>query len=190
MPGEYKAMISFGDLKDSTMITIKSDPRVGISEREIAARVKMIKDYDKVVKAGADALNQLKDAKKKVQLVGKMTEVLKDSLKTEIVDLNKTTIKEIDSLMNIFTDVGETKGIVRDPAKLSSIIRTPSRYLRSSWGVPGDNAMNTVKTSTRETEAAIEKINSYISNEWVKYMESINKVDFELFDEMKAVKIE
>jgi len=136
-----------------------------------------------------ESIDQLKDAKKKVKLVEKMTSVLKDSLKTEITDLNDSTLKEIDSLLNVFTEVKEVKGIVRDPAKYSGIIRTPGRYLRSAWGIPGENALNTIKTAQTKAQDLIDGVNNFVAEDWEAYTERINAIDFEWFEKMEKVEI-
>ncbi len=190
LPGTYKMVVSYGDMKDSTMMEVKADPRTESDNRGLEAKMKAIKDYEKVIKATADALDQLKAAKKEVELVEKMSSVLKDSLKTEITDLNDETKKEIDSLFNLYTEVKEVKGIVRDPAKFSSIIGTPGRYLRSSWGAPGENAMNTVRTATAKAQELIDGVNTFTSGNWKAYADRIKEVQFELFEDREEVKIE
>lgn len=190
IPGTYKVVVEFGENKDSTEITVSADPRVEARQKDLVAKNKMISEYEKVIESTAEGLNQLKKAKKKIELVGKMSSVLEDSLKTEIVDLNDETEQTIDSLMNIFTETKEVKGIVRDPAKLSGILRAPSRYMGSSWGEPGGNAQNTVKTATRKAKEYVTAINQFIAEDWATYMERIKAVKFDLSEELEEVKME
>ncbi len=190
LPGTYKLVITYGDEKDSTNIVVKSDPRIEVNEAHLMAKNKMSKDYDKTVIAASKALDQLKDAKGKIDLVEKMSSVLKDSLLAEIKELNKNTKKHIDSLMNLYTEIEEVKGIVRDPAKLNSILRTPGNYIESSWGIPGENAKNAVNTATIESQKVIDGINSFIEQDWKTYTEKINSIKFELFEKLEPVKIE
>jgi len=190
VPGKYKLLVEFNDHKDSTEIEVKSDPRTEVSVEDMIERNKISEDYEKVIVATKKAMDQLTSAKKKVKQVGGITDVLADSLKTELEDLNKETIQQIDSILNLFTEVKEVKGIVRDPAKYSGIIRTPNRYLYSSWGVPGENAENTIKIARGKAEDFINRTNSFISEEWESYKDRINAVNFEWFEETEKVEIE
>ena len=190
LPGNYKIVVSFGKDKDSTEITVALDPRVEIKQADLIEKNEMRKEYEKIIVASAEALDQLKKAKKKIELVNKMAVVLEDSLKTEVVDLGDETEKGIDSLMNIFAETKDVKGIVRDPAKLSGIMRTPSRYIGSAWGKPGQNAEHTIATATEKATAYIAGINEFMAHEWKAYTDRIEAVDFELFEKMKEIKIE
>lgn len=190
VPGTYKIVVLYNDLKDSTEIEIKGDPRTEVSTMDIVARNEMIEDYYKIITATKQSIDQVKKAKKKINLVGKMASVLNDSLKAEIDDLNLATKKGIDSLLNIFTEVEEVKGIVRDPAKYSGIIRTPSRYLGSAWGIPGENARNTVSIAEAKAQDLITAINAFMAEDWKAYMDRINAINFEWFDEVEKVEIE
>ncbi len=191
LPGTYKIVVEFGDLKDSTEIKVESDPRVDVSFADLKDKNDAISNYESVISASTKAFNQLKAAKEKVNMVGKMAELLQDSTKTDLEDLNKATIKRIDSLMEIFTELEEPKGIKRDPGKLTNTIGSARRYLSSSWGVPGENAMNIVKTATRETQEVINGINEFFKGEWKDYIGKVKAIDFDLFGkEMEEVKIE
>ncbi len=190
LPGTYKIVVAYGDYKDSTVIAVKTDPRVEVVASEMIAKNEMIRDYEKIIVATKKSIDQLKDAKKKVKLIGDMTAVLTDSVKVEVEALNDKMIEEIDSIINVFTEVEEVKGIVRDPAKYSSIIRTPSRYLYSAWGVPGENAENTVIIAREKAQDLINGTNSFFSDTWSDYMGKINAIDFSWFEEMEKVEIE
>ncbi|GLR16613.1 hypothetical protein GCM10007940_12280 [Portibacter lacus] len=189
VPGTYKIVVEYNDDKDSTTIEVKTDPRAPVATTDLIAKNKMLKDYYKIITATKESIDQLVAAKKKVKLIGEMTSVLEDSLKSEIKDLNEATIDEIDSLLNIYTEVEEVKGIVRDPAKLSGIIGTPRRYLGSTWGIPGENAQNTVKVAKDNAQMLIDAINEFNQGSWKEYMERINEIKFEWFDETEEVRI-
>lgn len=191
LPGIYKIVVEFGDLKDSTEIVVASDPRIEVNISDLEKKDAMIKDYQAVIKASTEAFNQLKTAKEKVEMAGKMAELLPDSTKKELVELNKATIKVIDSLMNVYLEIEEPKGIKRDPGKLNNTLGSAGRYLSSSWGVPGDNAMAIVNIATEEAQKSIDNINSFINNEWSDYMNKVKAMEFDLFNkELKTVKIE
>jgi len=187
MPGVYEAIFSYKGHKDSTKVKVNYDPRVIVSKNEIAAKKKAIEDFNDIIEKSATAFDQLKEAKKSIDLVGKMMVNLPDTLQTELKDLHKEHNKQIKDLQEAYMEMDKVKGIQRDPSTLNSLMGGARRYLYSSWGMPGANSMNAVKHAKAQASEAIKNINAYIEGDWTEYQKKIKTIEFNPFKELKKV---
>ncbi|MFQ5616724.1 MAG: WD40/YVTN/BNR-like repeat-containing protein, partial [Anaerolineales bacterium] len=69
LPGTYTVRISFGDHADSATVTVKLDPRVNVSQADLQAREAMIERLLRDVRAGTEAADRLRDAKKTIGMI-------------------------------------------------------------------------------------------------------------------------
>jgi hypothetical protein len=69
LPGTYKVVLSYKDTKDSTMVTVVDDPRMGnrnnIKLAQAALRTELKKSGDKLIEV-MDMMSKAEDATKKV----------------------------------------------------------------------------------------------------------------------------
>lgn len=191
MPGDYKVVVSMGDHIDSTMITVKLDPRTDMTLEDFKARVDAQKEFEKTVTMAADGMNRLLRAKKTIKKVKGVMSNQEKEIKTEVDSLHKMLTTEIDSLQKIYMMPEGLKGIQRNPNNLRSKLFNASGYLRSSWGQPGANAINAVSDAQNITRQTIKAINEFIENKWEPYEARIKEIQLKLFeDNIDAVKLE
>ena len=69
LPGTYKAVFIYGDFKDSTMVTVHSDPRLNITNAQMLAKEKAMNDFSAMVKKATEGFERLKEAKKQSVLL-------------------------------------------------------------------------------------------------------------------------
>jgi len=190
MPGKYKAVMMYGDHRDSTMVNVMLDPRLNISESEIMIKKQALKRFEELVDVSAKSFTLLNEARKSISLVEGMMVNLPDSTETMLKELNKEHKSKIKELENLYRNTEEVKGIQRDPSKLNSMLQGARRYLTSSWGEPGMNAKNAVNTFAKKSKDAINLINEYIDGDWRKYESEVSKIKFNPFKELKTLRVE
>ncbi|HLF64295.1 MAG TPA: hypothetical protein VI603_11110, partial [Saprospiraceae bacterium] len=59
LPGTYKLILRYGNAKDSTMITVRRDPRLKMTDEMLAERDLALSEFESIVKSAADAFTQL-----------------------------------------------------------------------------------------------------------------------------------
>jgi photosystem II stability/assembly factor-like uncharacterized protein len=189
MPGQYKAIFKYKGHIDSTMVDVRMDPRVEVTETDVKKKKMAIQNFNQSIAAAADALQEIQKAKASIELVKKMMVNVSDSTQTKIKDLNKAHLKQITELEEIFTSTESSKGIQRDPSKLNNEIGSARRYLRSAWSQPGENANKIVEQTQHKIKDAVERINTYISGDWKTYVNEISAIEFNPFKELKIVEM-
>lgn len=189
LPGTYTLVLKYGSDKDSTTIVVRRDPRLNLSEDKLKARDMALAEYESVVKASHEAFEQLKNAKKSVELVDKAIVNAPDSTQKKVKDLGKDVMKKIDELMAIYMHPEDAKGYSYEEDKLQSIIGEANYYLSNAPGNPGQNAQNASAFALSNLQKALEKINRFIDDDWKTYMESIMQVEFDLFKDVEKVQL-
>lgn len=182
LPGEYKVIISYGNHKDSITTVVKMDPRVEMTESDMKDMIAAGKEYSKTMSQAKESFDKIVKAQKSIDLIEKLTTTLSDSTKTRVEGLTKEAKKELETLELLFFDKQNQKGIQRNPNTLSSKIFGARRYLGSSYGAPGPNAMVAVKKAQDATAKVTSRVDEYMNVKWKSYKMAIDDVDFKLFD--------
>jgi len=190
MPGTYKAVMVYGEHKDSTHVHVKLDPRLQITDAEIRVKRESVKQFDELVDLSAKSYNLLNEARKAILVVEGMMVNLPDSTEKHLKKLNEEHQDKIKELEQRFSNTEKVKGIQRDPSKLNSMLWGVRRYLTSSWGEPGENARNAVRIYTEKSKEAIRAINDYIDGDWRDYEAEVSEIRFNPFKELKTLKID
>jgi photosystem II stability/assembly factor-like uncharacterized protein len=190
LPGEYKLRLTFGDQKDSTMITVKSDPRYNTPMAVIEARYAMIQNLNKMTEAAEKASSRLRESLKIVEDFEKtMKEMKRDDLK-EAKDKTKAMKDSINGLMDyIFGPEDKRQGIVRspDPTPLSYIF-TAQSYVGSSRDPISDTDRRVFKHADDKITELVNKVNQFYSSAWPAYRAVMEKVSLSPFKDYEAIK--
>lgn len=190
VPGDYKMLVNFGDYKDSTMITVKADPRSKISDRARAGIRTESEKLDKIFVAATDSYNQIKEAKKSLKMAQKIIDMQEDTIKKEMSAELKDMNGQLDSLSNLYMDPEGLKGIQRNPNTLMNRLWSARRYIDSSWSTPKGNAMKAANNAIEETTQTVSAVNAFMQADYKSFQEKVNNLKVEIFKEMEPVKIE
>lgn len=190
-PGTYRAELSFNETTSSTNITIKSDPRLSISEKAINESYTASKKLEQMTQTAADAVKQLIESKKIVEdyskkLKDKDKEKFKDELK-----MSKEVIQKIDSIVALYLGKESKKqGIVRSPdPDVMQRIGQASWYSGSRPNGLTATEQRLMKQANDALNKALQATNEFFVTEWKKYKSKIETIDLSPFTEVKTFKI-
>ena len=182
LPGKYTIVAQYGEETAQTEVEVKLDPRVeDITAQDIQALKAANEDMEAMIDKSNIAFNKLKKAKKKVELIEKLTETVQDTTKKAMTKLNKETKEKIEEMIVSFVDKQNLKGIQRNPSTLNRMMGGAGRYLRSSYGKPTPNAQVAIDKAETAVSKALEKIDAFFAKDWVEYQEKVKAMDFDLF---------
>jgi photosystem II stability/assembly factor-like uncharacterized protein len=191
LPGTYKLVLSYGDAKDSTSVTVHSDPRMEIPISALKETAKIQETIGELTEKLAIAVDELKSAKSIIEVNEKLAAADargKKELK-DVFTANKETKAKIETILDsIFGVEDDRQGIVRSPAAtVMSILGTPRRYLSNDFDGPGKNEQNLVRLAEEAVDEAIADINTFIENEWPSYKSTIESANLSAFKDIKKV---
>jgi len=191
LPGIYKVKFTYGDFSDSTMVTVKSDPRIEVTMAALRASAQLrddITDLNATLAKGTDQLIEAQEIVDTYQALAKADSRDKEELK-EINEANKEISKKIEDLMDmVFGKPDDRQGITRNPApNTMQAIFAPFRYLGSDYDGPGKTEENLLRLAREEVDKALTEINQFFEEDWSTYQQKMEAADFKLFKDFETV---
>ncbi|MBK9453619.1 MAG: hypothetical protein IPN95_30370 [Bacteroidetes bacterium] len=110
-PGQYKAVVLHGALKDSSNFQILPDPRIVYDREKMAIREAKIADYLRLVRKGTQAFEQVRDAREMMDRYEKLLENVGDTLRDSLKKVGKPVRDSIRVLMEVYLDPRNQKGL-------------------------------------------------------------------------------
>ena len=190
LPGTYKLRMTFGGAKDSAMINVKSDTRYTNVESIILARYNMIKDLQKMMALGSQAMDRLRESKEIAEeFEKKMKEAKRDDLK-EATDKTKIVKDSIIAIMDyIVGKEDKRQGIVRQPDPTPiSYIGTAQFFISSSRDPVSITDQRVFQQAEQQINKLIERVNKFYEKTWPGYRTLMEKVSISPFKNYEPMK--
>lgn len=190
LPGKYKLVVTVGDLKDSTMITVKGDPRLDIPMEDRKAKVAAYKDLASIVSTATTAFERIQDAKKTIKTVDEAMGNADPNTKKELGKMGKTLQDSLTAMEKLFMAPDNQKGIVRDADDLTSALFGASRYLDAGDGAPTPSAQNMMNKAKVQLKDILDKMNGFFEKDFAEYQQKVEAAKFSLFKKYEPIKIQ
>jgi hypothetical protein len=187
-PGNYKAVYRFGNVKDSALIEIKSDPRMNFNPEAYAQASGVYKRWFKTVARCHDGMERIKEMRKTIELMQSVWVNTADSSKKNTLTFTDSLSKKLDDLELLFlSPVRKNGGIYDNSDYLIFKIYEVLGYLDVSTGKCSANAALAQDLLEREAAKSIQALNAFIAGDWKKWREMAAGVPRELLPEVKSV---
>ncbi len=190
LPGKYKLVVHYGELKDSTEVMVHRDPRDEINLSALKEQDQAYEDYTALVKIATEGFNRLKEAKKIIPLVDAQLVNVVDSTKQDIAKQGKAMKDSIELLMKTYMRPQGAKGIDSFSPSLNRYIWRASSYISDADGMPAQNAIYAIDKAKKEINEVINKINHFIDHDWATYRKNVEAIEYSLFKDFKPIKME
>ncbi|MDT0540128.1 VPS10 domain-containing protein [Croceitalea sp. P059] len=190
-PGTYKVQVSFGDVTDETAVTVKSDPRIKVNIAAINEVYESANKLQKLTQTAADAVKQLVESKDLANKYSKELKALdKDKYKDQIKE-SSTIVKSIDSVIALYIGkVDKRQGITRNPeVNVMQRISVANRYVYSRKTGITKTEKDLINYAEAELKETLTKTNSFFTDTWKTYRESIESIDLSPFKTTKTFSI-
>jgi photosystem II stability/assembly factor-like uncharacterized protein len=189
VPGTYKLRITFGDSKDSTLVSVKADPRIDATQQVLEARYAMSKQLQKLTKATTQATDRLRESK---ELVEDFEKRMKESKRTDLKEAQDKSKAMKDSINAIFDfALGKEdprQGIKRDNDSRYSYIGRAASYINRSREPVNDTDRRVLAQAEQKIHEIIEKVNSFYATQWPEYRAMMEKVVLSPFKNYEPIK--
>lgn len=190
MPGDYKVVVQLGDHKDSTMVTVLTDPRVDMNVQNMEARAALYAEYESILESATAGFEAIKDGRSTIDRVNESLATLPDSTREKIMEMGKTLVKKLDELEKLYMMPEDTKGIQGDDTNLTSTLRRVRGYFRGNTGGVTQAMERTVAHARNHTEEVLEKVNSFFATDFKDYREMVEGMEYSLFQDFKPIGME
>ncbi len=191
-PGTYKAVMTFGDQTSEKMITVKSDPRVNVSQANINQVYDHYKKLEGMQQTAADAVKQLIESKtiaKDYQSL--LSKLDKDKYKDDI-KASKEIIKSIDSIVDKFLGKDDKRqGITRNPeVTVMQRLGLARNYVSSRQNGITETETTLIKNAKEAMEAVLNETNTFFNDIWAPYRSKMEQLQVSPFKDIKTFKID
>ncbi|BDW91251.1 hypothetical protein MACH07_00830 [Flagellimonas marinaquae] len=186
-PGTYKVKVIYGDATDSTSITVKTDPRLGVNIASVNEVYETGKKLEGFSQTAADAVKQLVESKDLANSFKKeLKELDKDKFKEQI-KASEEIVKQIDSIVALYLGKDDKRqGIVRNPEPtVMSRIGNASYYVGTRKTGITSTEKRLIEFAEQELKTALDKTNTFFNDPWKSYRSSIESLDLSPFKETK-----
>lgn len=183
LAGNYKVVYQLGDAKDSSMITIKDDPRLGdrnnIKIAQAGMQDRLQKSTDKLV-AGMDRLAEADD------LLKKMDAQLKDVEGKPADSLRKATKAMQDSIKNIRESISGKRSDRQGYGQVPQVTvlntwQQAASAIASKSVIPGPQEEMQVKRAEDMITSSVNRINAFFDGPWKQYRSLAENTKLNLF---------
>ncbi|APY09325.1 hypothetical protein BWZ20_13880 [Winogradskyella sp. J14-2] len=191
-PGNYKAVLYYGDITSETKISVKSDPRLNISQKNIDEVYTASKHLEQLQQKAAEAVEQLVKSKTIAVNYKKELSKLDKELYKAQVESSKEAIKAIDSLIDRYLGkVDKRQGITRNPEV------TPMQRLGTARSYVSNSQTGLTTTETtliQHAKDAFDKVfgetNNFFNTTWKDYQNTMKDLKIDPFKETKSFSID
>ena len=191
LPGKFKVVLEYGNLKSEQIIEVKNDPRIELDsekEKEIYKTLKQLESYQKITSNITRQLAQSKEiAINHQELLDKFN---KEKFK-ENLELTKKAINEIDILFElIFGKEDKRQGITAEPSSnLLLRLSSTQQYVSSRQNGITQTEKILIKKLKKDLKDIIIKVNNFFKQDWIKFKSSTEAVDLSPFKEIEFFEI-
>ncbi len=184
-PGTYKVKVHYGDLVDSTTVTVKTDPRLKTNTASINEVYELGKQIDAYTQTAADAVKQLVQSK---ELAKKYQKEFKDLDKEKFKDqikASKGMVKKIDSVVALYLGKEDKRqGITRNPEiTVMQRLNTAGYYVQTRKTGITDTERRLVSFAKEELQTALDSTNTFFNTSWKPYREAMESLELSPFKE-------
>jgi len=182
LPGDYKVVVTKGDAKDSTSITVHANPHRPVTLQGLKRKYAQRRQYNDKITTATEDFNRLKKAKKTVKLVNETMIHAPDSTKKMIKELGKSMTDSITNLMALYMFPPDTKGIQRSSDKLTSVIFQGMGYFRGMDDEVSENGMSAIRKAERKMTEVHGIVEKFFTEDWKGYREQVEAIKVKLFE--------
>ncbi len=186
LPGIYKLVFSYQNHSDSTMLTVKSDPRMKISIQAMKENQALVRPVLRKMEALAEGMDRIKECKTTMLTVQKMIPQKKTDKVKDLKKISKEVGDSLKAISSILFPKENIQGIYRDPNLVTSKIRG---LYSAIYEIEPLNA--TQKLSLEQADKVINetvsRINHFFDTEWKKYREGVEKAGITPFKDYKPI---
>ena len=187
-PGTYTIKMSYGDGTEETKITVASDPRLEIDTGSLNEVYTAGKSLETMMQTAADAVEQLVESKTIAENYSKELKELDEKKYTEQIKTSKDMVKQIDSVIALYLGKEDKRqGITRNKENtVMDRLGDARRYVSSRKNGLSKTEKDLMQYAESALKMALDKTNSFFTNTWKGYRESIERLDVSPFKETET----
>lgn len=189
LPGTYTIAMEWGEFSAETSVTVKADPRLPFTMEQMQAKDAALQDFEQVVEKASAGFAQLQEVRKTLKRVATAIETLEEDNQKETKDQIKALTQAVEKLEMLYMMPDGLKGIQRSSDNLQSTLYSASRYIAAADGAPNQAAQRAIAKAQQQTQTVLERINTFMLEDFKAFQEHIETLDFSLFKSFEPIQL-
>lgn len=191
-PGRYKVVMTYGDQTSEKFITVKSDPRIEVSQKNIDEVYNVGKQLEVMQQEIADAVKQLVESKKIAEKYQSDLKKLDKEKYEDNIKSSKEIIEKIDELIDIYLGKQDKRqGITRSKEMtVYNRLGAARSYVNSSQNGLTRTENQLIDFAKNAINDAFKKTNEFFNNDWKTYQSNMEELQVSPFKETKSFSID
>lgn len=190
MPGTYKVVIAYGKSKDSTLVTVHADPRLDISQTELEENLSFKRSLTKQIVAISKVADQLREARKGIDLVEKQLADKKGEEWKAAKDKLKAAKDSLEAVRLAIFGKEDVKGYFEQTETWFYALGQIGGAAMSNLGAVGENNKVQARQFEQKTAETLTKANKFFTEDWPAFTTYFKENPISLFGQVEPVKIE
>ncbi|MFC2099204.1 WD40/YVTN/BNR-like repeat-containing protein, partial [Bacteroidota bacterium] len=190
MPGDYKVVMSCGDQKDSTTVSVLFDPRIEMDIDKLKANEEMFNEINKKAVALNTATTRLAESKAVLEKIS--TQVKGNDDLKELADETKSVQDSLNIIWEYIFGKEEKKQGISDFGQPTVLSRLYSavRYIQSRPAGPTPTEERLMEQANTVIIKALDMTNAFYSDTWPAYRAKVEDTDFKWFKDYEPIEIQ
>lgn len=187
-PGTYKLVMNYAGKESTANITVKSDPRLDVTEAAINETYTAGKELQDQLQLAADAVKELVESKNIAEdFVSRLKKKDEDKFESEI-KASKALVDSLDSKIALFLGKEDDRqGIVRSKEMtVETRLYLAINYVSSRPNGLTKTERQLIAQAEAELKEALEEVNSFYKEEWTNYRQKMEQVELSPFEEVQV----
>jgi len=184
-PGTYQLKMTYGDQVSETTIKVASDPRLQVSQKNIDETYAAGKKIENMTQTAANAVKQLVESKNVATEYQTALKKLDEKKYKDAIKESKNISKRIDEVIALYLGkIDKRQGITRNPeVTVMQRIGSANWYVSSRQTGLTDTERQLMSQAEDELKDALQKTNTFFTDEWKTYRSQMEQIDLKPFKE-------
>lgn len=170
-PEDYIVKLTYKNTTDSTILTVKPDPRIEYKPMDAIKRKNALKGFIDKVSELTELNDSLNDAENSTKLVMKLIPEDADSSFKKLKDAAKAIKDSISAINESYYPSKQKKGITDKSNTIRSKLMKAYYYVGYDSGEFTETQELIIKQANTHINAYIQRIKSFFENDWKKFRE-------------------
>ena len=176
LPGTYQVVVSFGDYRDSSEVTVHPDPRVPYNRVAQEARIAFQRNVMSEVDQIAAAMASIQRGLETMKVVKQELKHLPDSLTEDLTQLSDSLKKAFLDVEAMYTEPEDFKGIESVTERLSSVMWN-AFSVNGGDEAPAGNSQRALERLREEGAAFADAVEEIMGGLWMSWLDAVDAVD-------------
>lgn len=190
LPGTYKAVVQYGNFKDSVNVAFIADPRVPFSAEAYAAKRQLVDRIAQSIQKLTEAMDRLDESN---EIAARIAAGLNGLENAEAKDLIKQAKAQQDSIKKI-KEVLQGKrlekqgyGRIYQLTAMGKLNEAQGAVLSKPAIAPGAQEIKLIEQGEQLTKEFIDKVNAYFEKEWPAFRKKAEEIKVNSFKDYQAI---